>query len=106
MRGGESPRPPWSRLEAARGVKPPKLIQHRRHRLKRHHVRPVRRRVVRVLMAFHEKPADPDRDGGTRSQMTFPASSHAWNSGAWRFLPVRDLCGESESCPYEGTDAC
>ena len=30
-----------------------------------------------------------------------------WNSGAWRFLPVADLCGESTECPFDdGEDAC
>ena len=39
-------------------------------------------------------------DGTWRSQMAFPASYHSWNSGAWRFLPLEDLCGESTSCPF------
>ena len=36
------------------------------HRVQRHHVRPVRRCIVRVLMSFHEQAVHPYGNGGTR----------------------------------------
>ena len=60
-----------------------------------------------ATLGNHTRVFEVDSAGEARSQMAFPSGASTWNSGAWRFLPVADLCGESTKCPFDdGEDAC
>ena len=60
-----------------------------------------------ATLGNHTRVFEVDNAGEARSQMAFPSGASTWNSGAWRFLPVADLCGESTECPFDdGEDAC
>ena len=93
---GSAPRPP--RLSFCHCVKRHQALQKRRHVLQRHHVRPVARRVVRVLMRFDEtrlrrRPPPPRapmfQQTAARRPMKPPARPAAARSVWRRISPAR-----------------